>query len=586
MTKFSLFLFLTLLGLLGSWTPLNSIPAFKNVVLLAGSVLLFFITCLGKLKHTGSKLLKLTPLSLYFLLFLLWSALGFLYSADPEKSLWMTIQSLSAIVLYLGLTLYIEEKNQLENIFRVLLVIGGIIALIGIIQQFPIPLLDNPISRDNNSTSLFAHRNVFSGYLVLLMPLSCLGYFSDSTKLWKYVAGISLILILTAVGFSGSRGGQLVAIFELVAIFGYQILKKNYKATMPLLQGIIISMVLYSIIDLIVKDFDVTPNRTSLPDLITGVEAWGQSLNRVLFWQGALEIFKEHWLIGSGPLSFAILFPKYYIHVTPILNGQTLSSGIPPHAHNLFLQTASDSGLIGIGLLLTFLTFFYLRTYKLFINSDLKIQPTIFYIALAVTSFLLHGLVEYNWPSSMFIYHFTIFIFTISFIEKNKFPQEVINASTGFINNAPALGTLFVFLTLIPTIQFYKYENFHNKSLFKEINFAEFQSLMMQAKQICPRCDRTHMKIAKKLLTRHRANPDNNILNAAKNELIEGRKLNPYNPHYMGYLGQILAIQGDYDQALELIKEAAKYNRTHHITKLGLSRVQLLGIDRAKSNIR
>ena len=408
MAKSSLFLFLTLLGLLGTGTHLTPFNVFTSDALLLGSVLLFFITCLGKFKLTGSKLFKLTPLSIFFLLFLLWSALGYLYSADPEKSLWLTIQSLSAIVLYLGLTLYVQEKNQLENIFRVLLAISGVIALIGIIQQFPLSLLDNPITRDNNSTSLFGHRNIFAGYLVLLMPLSCLVYFSDSSKVWKGVAGISFILIFTAVGFSGSRGGQLVTIFELAAIFGYLILKKDHKAKMTLLQGVIISIVLYSIIDLIIKDLGVTPHRTSLPELMTGFGAWGQSLNRVIFWQGALEIFKDHWLIGSGPLSFAILFPKYYINVIPLINGQTLSSGAPSHAHNLFAQTASDSGLIGISLLLTFLAFFYLQTHKLFFNSDLKNKSTIFYIALAVTSFLLHGLVEYNWPGSMFIYHFTI----------------------------------------------------------------------------------------------------------------------------------------------------------------------------------
>ena len=138
MAKSSLFLFLTLLGLLGTGTHLTPFNVFTSDVLLLGSVLLFFITCLGKFKLTGSKLFKLTPLSIFFLLFLLWSALGYLYSADPEKSLWLTIQSLSAIVLYLGLTLYVQEKNQLENIFRVLLAISGVIALIGIIQQFPL----------------------------------------------------------------------------------------------------------------------------------------------------------------------------------------------------------------------------------------------------------------------------------------------------------------------------------------------------------------------------------------------------------------------------------------------------------------
>lgn len=582
MARSCLFLFLTLLGLLGTlMNPLVLWPAHKIIALLAGSTLLFFMASLIKWKHNGSKLLKLSPLSILFLLFLFWSASGYLYSADPEKSLFVTIQSLSAALLYLGLALYIQEKIQLENILKVLLAFGGILALAGIIQQFPVPLLDNPISRDNNSTSLFIHRNVFAGYLVFLIPLSFLMYFSNSSKLWKSVAGVSTILFLTALGFSGSRGGQLVAIFELAAIMGYQVVKKDRKEAFHVLLGVVISAALYWVIDLMAKNLGVEPSRTSLYGLVAG--ATGQSFNRILFWQGAWEIFKDHWLIGSGPLSFAMLFPKYYIYVTPFINNQFLTSGAPPHAHNFFLQTASDSGLTGLGLMLAFLAAFYLRAYKLFLISDLKIRLTVFYIALALTSFLLHGMVEYNWPGPMFIYHFTIFVFIINFSEEKQFSSKRVDSSTGFLNIVPVLGIMVVLLAQLPAIQFYKYQSVLNGRFSKVKSLTEFEALMAQAKQICPRCDRPRLETAESLLARYEANPDDRLLRAAKSELIEGRELNPYNPYYMGYLGQIFAIQGDYNQALSLIREAAKFNRTHHI-QLWLSAAQLREIDHAEAH--
>jgi O-antigen ligase len=572
MAKTSLFLFLIFLGFLGSWSPLNSIPAYKIIVLLLGSTILFYIASLIKWNHTDSKFFNLTPLSILFLLFLLWSSLGYLYSADPEKSLYLTIQSLSAVLLYLGLTLYIKEKIQLESILRILLAFGGLIAFIGIIQQFPVPLLDNPISHDNNSTSLFIHRNVFAGYLVFLIPLSCLIFFSNSSKLWKRFASVSFILFLTALGFSGSRGGQLCAIIELVLIIGYQVFEKDRKDVFRLFCGIVISVVLYSIIDLMVKDLGVKPNRTSLPDLMINS---GQSLNRILFWQVAWEIFKDHWLIGSGPLSFTVLFPKYYIYVTPAINGQTLTSGIPPHTHNLFIQTLSDSGLIGLGLMLTFLATFYLRAYKLLLNSDFKTRLTVFYITLALTSYLLHGTVEYEWSGSMFIYHFTIFIFIINFIEQKQFFSKRFNPSTRFLRIVPVLGVLILFPILIPSVQFYKYHSTLDGRSSKKMSFPEYESLMAQAIKICPKCDRPHLEIAEKLLTHYKVNPNDRFLKIAKRELIKGRELNPYNPKYMGYLGQIFAIQGDYDQALSLIKELEKFHRTHSIIKLGLPAAQL-----------
>ena len=221
MTQTCLFLFLTLLGFLGSLSPLILIPSYKIIILLSGTIFLFFILSLAEWSQTGRKPFSFTPLTILFLLFLLWSALGYIYSADPEKSIFLAIQSLSGVLLYLGLSLHIRNKNQLKTIFKILLFFGGILALIGLIQQFSIPFLENPISRGPSSTSLFVHRNVFAGYLLFVVPLSCLIYFSDSTKLWKFVAGVSFILSCTALEFSGSRGGKLVFLFELALIIGY-----------------------------------------------------------------------------------------------------------------------------------------------------------------------------------------------------------------------------------------------------------------------------------------------------------------------------------------------------------------------------
>ena len=583
MTQTCLFLFLTLLGFLGSLSPLILIPSYKIIILLSGTIFLFFILSLAEWSQTGRKPFSFTPLTILFLLFLLWSALGYIYSADPEKSIFLAIQSLSGVLLYLGLTLHIRNKNQLKTIFKILLFFGGILALIGLIQQFPIPFLENPIFRGSNSTSLFVHRNVFAGYLLFVVPLSCLIYFSDSTKLWKFVAGVSFILSCTALEFSGSRGGKLVFLFELALIIGYLILKKDRKKFIPLIQGCIIAVFLFFIIDLIVKGLGVD----SLDTLCTNITckssyAWGQSLNRVLFWQGAWEIFKDHWLIGSGPLSFAMLFPKYYISVIPLLNGQVLTSGNPPHAHNLFLQTAADSGLLGIGLLLGFLAIFYRQAYKLLLNSKFKAQTTVFYITLAITSFLLHSMIEYNWPGPIFIYHFTIFIFVINFTEQEQISFQSINPLTKFSNIGPVFGILVLLFSLILSVRFYEYHRVIDENFLKEKNFSELKSWVAQAKEVCPKCDRPHLKAAEIILERYKANPNKKLLKAAKSELLEGHNLNPYNPYYMGYLGQILVIQGDYDQALSLIKEAAKFNRTHHIKLLGLRAEQLRKLDHAK----
>ena len=589
MVKASLFFFLILLGFFGSGNALIPFPVYKLIVLTAGSALLFYIVSLARWKHVDQKLIRLTPLSTLFLLFLFWSALGYLYSATPEKSLLLTVQSLSAILVYLGLTLHIQKESQTETILQTLLSFGGVIAFIGIIQQFPLSFLDNPISLNNNSTSLFVHKNVFAGYLVFLIPLSCLIYLSNFSKLWKGIAGISFVLCLTALIFSGSRGGQLVAILELLVIMGYLIFNTERKEAMNLVIGIVVSVTLYLIITTATDSCVLLDCRrhtlyemTAMNYYDTG--AWGQSLNRILFWQGAWEIFKDHWLIGSGPLSFAMLFPKYYITVTPIINSQTLVSGAPPHAHNLFAQIASDSGLIGIGLMLAFLAIFYFRVCQLFLHSSLKTQSTVFFLTLAVTSFLVHHMIEYNWLGSMFIFNFTIFIFLIDFIKRKHFSFEKVSPPGRIFYVVPVAGIFVFFLTVASSIQLYKYQS-AVESFSKSGSMHELMSLAAQAKQICPRCDRPYLLLAELFLTRYNVNHDELFIRLAKNELLKGRKLNPYDPYFNAYLGQVLAIQGDYNQALRLFKEALKFNRTHKF-KLGFSPTQLRRMDQTETHSR
>ena len=51
----------------------------------------------------------------------------------------------------------------------------------------------------------------------------------------------------------------------------------------------------------------------------------------------------------------------------------------------------------------------------------------------------------------------------------------------------------------------------------------------------------------------------------AKEELLKGQKLNPYNPEYKGYLAQIYSAEGDNGMAISLLKDALRFKRTHRI---------------------
>ena len=556
-------------------SQLFPIASYKLVVLLAGFLLIFYVSNLIYLKPRSFKFPSPTPLSILFILFLSWSALGYLFSADPGKSLYLTILSLSAILLYLGLKVYIETEEQVKNILKILVCFGAILAILGILQQFPLGVFKNSIqSTGNNSTSLFVHKNIFSGYLVFLIPLSCLNYLDSFSKPWKLISVITFTLCLVAIFFTGSRGGQLVAIFALLIILAYLIFNNGRKTTTLFVVGVFISIFLFFTIDFIAKTqldkFGLSNSRASLVDLTEPNKWKGQQwFNRILFWQGGWEIFKDHWLIGSGPNSFQLLFPKYYLDIKPIIKGQVLSSGAPPHAHNLFVQTASDSGIVGLVLMLSFLIIFYIRGYKLLRYLIIENRPTVFFFLLSMTCFLIHHLVEYNWYGPIFIYHFTFFIFVIDFIYRKKFEEKNGRPNEGsFI--LFLFGIIVIFLTSVSSFQYYKFNVTFYERFLPETNLKKMSSLFDRLKQYCSRCDKPNIMMALKFLNYYKIFSKEKYLTLAKEELTKGQELNPYNPEYKAYLAQVYSVQGDHVRALALLKEAMRFNRTHYIRILGL----------------
>jgi len=129
---------------------------------------------------------------------------------------------------------------------------------------------------------------------------------------------------------------------------------------------------------------------------------------------------------------------------------------------------------------------------------------------------------------------------------------------------------MVVLFTFLSCVQYYKFNHTLYDDFNSEINPQKATSLILSAKQYCPRCDRPYMKMALNLLERYKVNWDKKFLVLAKKELLRGQKLNPYNPEYKGYLAQIYSAEQDNGRALPLLKEAMRFNRTHRVKILWL----------------
>jgi len=109
---------------------------------------------------------------------------------------------------------------------------------------------------------------------------------------------------------------------------------------------------------------------------------------RVYIWLGTVAMLKDFWFCGVGPgqAAFNTLYPAY-----------SFGSISAPHAHNLLLQTMTDTGVCGV-VLLVVLVFSAFRTLCTAVAHETDKEHRMFQTAgiAAIAGFLLQSFFDYT----------------------------------------------------------------------------------------------------------------------------------------------------------------------------------------------
>lgn len=104
------------------------------------------------------------------------------------------------------------------------------------------------------------------------------------------------------------------------------------------------------------------------PDKIKVLEVYGSLFsNRTFIWSRAIPLMKDHILIGAGPDMFPIAYPQN--DLAGRLNFMGVRT-IIDKPHNMYLQTAINTGFISLLALLTVFGMYLVEGVKLFINRS------------------------------------------------------------------------------------------------------------------------------------------------------------------------------------------------------------------------
>ncbi len=253
----------------------------------------------------------------------------------------------------------------------------------------------------------FINRNYFAGYLLTVIPLA-IGYIfyresfnEDFSVGWyrrlssldgkTYFMVFGVILMILSLFFSASRMGILSL---LLSFTGVTLLFRNpergqrFSKTPIFILGLALLWGALIGLDAVISRFFAVSEGFK---------------NRWEIWANTFQIIKDFPLLGSGLGTFTQVFPAYRsFHI----------EGLVTHAENDFLQLASETGLVGMGLLISAFLFLFYRAF----SGIRKLSPEDprRYIGIGglvgILALLIHSMVERNIqvPANAFLFTFIL----------------------------------------------------------------------------------------------------------------------------------------------------------------------------------
>ncbi|KMP11711.1 hypothetical protein UR09_02005 [Candidatus Nitromaritima sp. SCGC AAA799-A02] len=552
-------LFLVFVGSTNAYLPLLD---WEITALFGCFSVAFLLINLWEEKERKARGVSFSSATICLFLFYFWSALGYFYSVRLDMTIGFTARYLAGIVFGLGLILYLRDIKQVTGIIRFLVLCAGVIALFGVLQLFA-PALKTTSQDAFFTQSIFPNLNYYSFYLLIHLPLSSFLCFQETDKLMKKVWVAIFVFILSAITISGSPGGQLTTLALLLFIAGH-LVKIRHEDLKMLMAMIVVSVSIYGILHLtLISGPEITSTDTA-----SGVSmqnrpwAWDHILNRFMYWQGAWKIFTDYWVTGSGPGTFSLLY---------LYTGFKYST---PNAHSLFFQTISDTGLVGISLLITSIILFYSRVIVILKNKSSQVRELTFFLAVSMAGFLIHGLIEYHLGITIFIGFFTIIFILLDFISRH----EALVPESRWIGRAVLVGgAVFIAVNAVLVFQFYSYQNLVLGNIFKNQDSKQVGIDMKRAKFICSRCDFPYLIQGVRFLEDYKQSGDKKLLAQAEHELNEALRLGKYNSHAQVFLGDIRTIQGRLEDAKDFYLRVPANHRMGALADARLKRLEAMG---------
>lgn len=282
-------------------------------------------------------------------------------SLDPYSTRLVIVQMASLFVYFAATLIFTDTTRRLRTLVRTITIFGFLLAMFGMMQSLTSDGTRVYWFRQLSQSTAFGpfiNRHHFAGYmeLAIAIPLG-LVFTGGVEKHERFLYGFAAMLMGVALLMTNSRGGviSLGAEILFVAVVG-TVARTLRGQRLPRLERARAAMVRAGLASLLIVALIGGALAFGGPDIFTRLlgtpTAADPTTGRAHFWSVALNIIKAYPITGSGLGSFGVIYTRFDSR-----NGSLRLE----QAHNDYLQTLSDGGIIGAVLGLWFIGILFRR---------------------------------------------------------------------------------------------------------------------------------------------------------------------------------------------------------------------------------
>lgn len=311
--------------------------------------LLIFIIVARKLLF-GKTPMGWKPITIFIVIHLLLGLASLLYATDTNTVELALVDFAKDGIVAITIVILIERAVTLRHVVWTLVLVGIFIGSLSVFQQLtgtfensywgfaqaPYMAITGA-NRDYRLAGPFGHPNSFSRFMLALVPIALDRVWSEQKRHLRVLAGWSTTVCILSVLFSFSRGAFLGMVLILAATF-----IRRPPSPIALLVTIIMGTYLLRYVPADYTD-RISTLLFFLPGSQTQIEEEGSFRGRLSVQLAGWMMFTEHPFFGVGWDNFTPNYPEYSRRI-----GLDRSANTHATPHNLYIQIASEQGLVGL----------------------------------------------------------------------------------------------------------------------------------------------------------------------------------------------------------------------------------------------